>query len=358
MSSVGAPLGLQKLSFNPLKVMMQTLKPGTSFTGLTKDEVAKAVETFFTGELPEQPIALVAKSADKKGDKDDKKDDDQKDQKDQDKKPPADDDSNEGTDDEDSNGEDSDAEGFQIFVTLPWTGKTITLDVEASYTIHTVKALVYEKERVPRSQQRLDYEYHHNMDNLKSLQDYNIGDGAFVMCRLSIVGAGKRPRGTEAAVAKTARLQQLTEDINGLEGSLDIAVLNNTATMMHQISQTLAVIDSPADMIDLLKNMSIDALAKVSEDVTFKSGTATGHLNQAADILFVDAATALDDLGTQLKTLKSLIRKKFEKRYTSQYYVEGEFRNSQFKGSVDAILNLLRQAAAAASASAPAPVAM
>ena len=125
-------------------------------------------------------------------------------------------DDNEGTDDEDSGSEASDSEGFEIFVTLPWTGKTITLDVEASYTIHTVKALVYEKERVPRSQQRLDYEYHHNMDNKKSLLDYNIGDGVFLMCRLAIVGAGKRPRGAEAAVAKTARLQQLTEDINGL----------------------------------------------------------------------------------------------------------------------------------------------
>ena len=81
---------------------------------------------------------------------------------------------------------------MQIFVKTP-EGKTITLDVEASDTIATVKTIIKNKEGIPKYQQRLLF-MDMQLEDGYTISGYNIQQDSTLTLLLGIKGGGKRAK--------------------------------------------------------------------------------------------------------------------------------------------------------------------
>ena len=76
--------------------------------------------------------------------------------------------------------------GYQIFCKF-LTGKTITIEVEPYYTIENLKEIVYDKENIPLSGQRIVFNGK-LLENHRTVADYNIKKGSIIHFTLSLRG--------------------------------------------------------------------------------------------------------------------------------------------------------------------------
>ena len=132
-------------------------------------------------------IKVVGKDDDEPPDDDEHPDDDDEHPDDDDEHP---DDDDEHPDDDDEHPDDEEA--MQIFVKLP-SSKTLTMDVENTFTIKNIKAIIMNKEGIPTKQQRLIY-HDQQLDDLSTLSDYNIQSESMLQLMLTIKGGAPKKR--------------------------------------------------------------------------------------------------------------------------------------------------------------------
>jgi hypothetical protein len=152
---------------------------------------------------------------------------------------------------------------MQIFVLLP-QGNSITLDVEASDTISLVKALVKQKEGIPRAEQRLLHS-DNDLEDDKSLSDYNIQNDDTLVLAMRLDGAGKRARAAMAGGTKMDRAAKL----DALKESIGLATVRVNASMVvtNPVQNTLAMVTRSLAATDAAPKRAIEfALAAASPE--------------------------------------------------------------------------------------------
>ncbi len=78
------------------------------------------------------------------------------------------------------------------------------------------------------------------------------------------------------------------------------------------------------------------------DTVSFKGGVASSHMREIAELI-MPAIMQATEIEKNIAAVKTLLVKKFEKKYTETYMVDGGYDNTAFKAIVKAIYTLKTQ---------------
>ena len=175
---------------------------------------------------------------------------------------------------------------MQIFVKLP-TGKTITLDVEASDLIATIKTLVKNKEGIPKVQQRLLY-MDMELEDGSTLSDYNITNESKLTLTLGLRGGAKRAKPSDESrfrKPKSETLQELSFNISGKLAVLQASATPTPDNFLNNLVSLVTKVLNTQNVLGEMKSLSSQELSRVIS-ITSMSGNAFFKYEEISKVFF------------------------------------------------------------------------
>ena len=211
--------------------------------------------------------------------------------------------------DDDSDSGDSD---MQIFVKTP-EGKVITLDVEASDTIATLKTLIKNKEGIPKVHQSLIY-HDQQLEDGCTLSDYNIQKNDTIRLALLLRGGGKRPRSRGADKKnKEEQIEDLEALIHG--NSFQLNSVQNDGLISNTLAKIAAMQSLTASQ--MLSQHSLDEMSKVA---TIAAGSNIEHkFDCLTKVFFTNEYTEIGKKRRELTLLETLMTDVIKIKMTHQF---------------------------------------
>ena len=216
---------------------------------------------------------------------------------------PADEQDDEPEDEQDDESEDE-QDDMQILVQIPHLGKTITIDVNPTESIHSVKRLIHAKEGIPVRHQRLIFANETLYDG--TIDDYYIQENDALMLVLNIAG-GMAKKGGKRFVNKEVRLSTMRAKVLYLGSTLQQSAF---AGLIHQVSQA----NYTESAIDQMSIDQLRALQLVVNDVLRVDKIARSVSSHMAPQL-VQMKQQKDELDQAIKAIEDGFELGFAERY-------------------------------------------
>ena len=221
---------------------------------------------------------------------------------------------------------------FQIIAKMP-DHKTITIEMEATSTIKTMKAVIKSKTNIPTDQQRIIFAGN-QLDDFSTLMDCNITDGNEVKVVLRIHGAGKRAR--EERLDMTQKLARIQHEVRLAQEAVP-PINHHLVEFSRTVEATLTSVlsDNSGRFIENnIAHMDVKILGSLKEMLT------TTRLQQQLvaklSFFFLAEIRQINEMEILLGALKSTLENAFHYQMVFGLWKEvGEYDFKRLRDMVD-----------------------